>query len=316
MIGDRLLRVNTDRQRRVADPRVQSGPAPRDFGKAVEIRMILANLVRNLIHGFKSRQEPQQQFDVAVVIQTVLRPSLERAVESVYAQDFPGRIQILVGIDKRLGDPRLIEKLQRRCPPNMHLTVVDPGYSTSVRHGSIYSNQFGGALRAVLTYLANSRYVAYLDDDDWFAPDHLATLRNAIEGVDWAFSYRWYVNPFDSLPICVDTWENMGPGKGIFSERFGGFVCPSTLMLDKVKTHFVLPNWCIAMGPAGDGEDRVLLAALLRSNLTWRCTGAATVFYVIKPEDGMHPDRERFIASTGYDLAKLRRDERHAFARV
>ncbi len=279
--------------------------------------MILANLIRSMIGSARSPVNPAQQlFDVAVVVQTVLRPSLEKAIHSIYSQDFPGRVQILVGVDKRLGDPRLLEKLRRQCPPNMHLTILDPGYSTSVRHGSLYSNHFGGGLRTILSYLANSRYIAYLDDDDWFAPEHLRKLREAIDGVSWAFSYRWYANPFDSQPICVDAWENLGPEKGVFAERFGGFVCPSTLMLDRLQTHFLLPNWCLAMSEQGDGEDRVLFAALRQSNLPWRCSEAATAYCMIKPEDGMHPLREQFIATTGYDLSKLRRPGEHAFPRI
>src|SRR5690606_9284128 len=42
-------------------------------------------------------------YDCAVVIPTILRPVLARAVRSVYAQDFPGSVQVLVGIDVATG---------------------------------------------------------------------------------------------------------------------------------------------------------------------------------------------------------------------
>ena len=38
-------------------------------------------------------------YAVAVIIPTTLRPELCRAVRSVFAQDFPGSVQILIGID-------------------------------------------------------------------------------------------------------------------------------------------------------------------------------------------------------------------------
>jgi hypothetical protein len=38
----------------------------------------------------------QTPFDVAVVIPTVLRPTLLRAVRSIFRQDLKGRIQILI----------------------------------------------------------------------------------------------------------------------------------------------------------------------------------------------------------------------------
>ena len=101
----------------------------------------------------------------------------ELCVESaVIAQELPGRIQILVGVDKALGDPATLATLAGECPEHMALTVLDLGYSTSSRHGGLYANHYSGALRTLLGYAANSRYVAYLDDDDWWGRGHLAAL--------------------------------------------------------------------------------------------------------------------------------------------
>ena len=38
----------------------------------------------------------QEPMDAAVVITTTNRPSLTRALDSVYAQDIPGRVHVLV----------------------------------------------------------------------------------------------------------------------------------------------------------------------------------------------------------------------------
>ena len=70
---------------------------------------------------------PDGPYDVAVVIPTVLRPTLARAVQSVYAQRFPGTIQILVGVDTRLGDPAILDSLATAAPANCVLSVFDPG---------------------------------------------------------------------------------------------------------------------------------------------------------------------------------------------
>ncbi|MDQ2801780.1 MAG: hypothetical protein M3Y41_03475 [Pseudomonadota bacterium] len=104
--------------------------------------------------------------------------------------------------------------------------------------------------------LGNSRHVAYLDDDNWFGPDHLATLLQTIAGVDWAFCRRWMVDGRTDEPICVDEWESVGPGEGVFNQRFGGFVDPNCLMIDKVRCHDVLPAWAISNFLNGTGEDR------------------------------------------------------------
>jgi hypothetical protein len=219
----------------------------------------------------------QQPFEAAVVIQTTLRPTLAQAVRSVFAQQGVGRIQILIGVDVRQGDPGLPAALRGECPGHVALTVLDPGYSTSQRHGSFYPNFYGGALRTVLSYLANSRFVAYLDDDNWYAPDHLSTLLQAIQGKAWAFSLRTLIDKKRDEIICEDRWESLGPGRGVYAETFGGFVDTNCLMLDKIACHGVLPAWCLARFPNGVGEDRVVFDHL--KTKPFGASGRFSVFY-------------------------------------
>jgi len=253
----------------------------------------------------KRRAALQPPFDVAVVIPTVLRPELARALRSVFIQDFAGRVQILVGVDQPQGDAALIEDLAPECPDRMQLTVLDPGYSTSVRHGGLYPNRFGGALRTVLTYLANSRRVAYLDDDNWWAPDHLSSLVAALEGVDWAYSERHFVEAATGEPICIDQWESVGPDAGLFQEKFGGFVDPSSLMIDKIACHDLAPLWSLAAFADGTGEDRLVFKTL-KDQHRGRPTGRATSYYVIRPDDPMHPARLHMMRAAGITLPSER----------
>jgi hypothetical protein len=232
----------------------------------------------------------QTPFEVAVVIGTMLRPSLERAVRSVFAQDLKARIQIVIGIDHRRGGADCLESLARDCPAHMCLTIIDLGYSTARRNGGLYPNDFGGALRTLLSYAANSKYLAYLDDDDWWARGHLSTLRAAIAGKVWAFSYRWMVDQATGWPICRDEWDSVGPGRGINQERFGGFVSPSNLMLDKEACHFVLPYWSLAP------DDRQVFE-VLRKQHAWAASGHYTCYYEMRPDVQTHPHHAREFAA-------------------
>lgn len=227
-----------------------------------------------------ARQAPA---DVAVVIPTVLRPTLLRAARSVFQQDFAGRIHLLIGLDAAAGMPGdhgLLDRLRAECPDHVMMTVLDLGYSTSARHGGIYPNAFGGALRSVLSLAANSRRIAYLDDNDWYAPMHLSLLAEAIHGKDWAFSRRWLVDPHTSWPICQDEWDSVGPGAGINQTVFGGFAQPSTLMLDALACTGVMPLWAQAATPNGEGEDRLVFAALLGRH-PWGEVPHATCFCML-----------------------------------
>ncbi len=61
-----------------------------------------------LFQNFGSKRSIQQPFDVAVVMPTIVRPTLGRALASILNQNFAGRIQVLIGVDKRLTPPRTV----------------------------------------------------------------------------------------------------------------------------------------------------------------------------------------------------------------
>lgn len=233
----------------------------------------------------------QRPFDVAVIMPSILRPSLGRALDSIFAQDFPGRVQVLVGIDIPSGDPAMIEACCRRRPPNVAVQLLYPGYSTAGRHGGLYPAADGGALRCLLGYLANSRYLVYLDDDNWWAADHLRLVTEAVQGHDWAFGYRWFTHPETGRTICLDNWESVGPGRGVFA-RSGGWVDPNCLILDKIACDPILRWWTIPMPGDGRGmaADRHVFHHLSR-RYRWRSTDRASVYYQLSPADGLHSRR-------------------------
>ena len=246
--------------------------------------------------SFHYSQRLQQPFDAAVVIPTTCRPSLARAVRSVFSQTGLARIHVLIGVDVARGDPAVIDEILAERPPHHAVTVLDLGYSTSVRHGGLYLSQDGGALRAMLTFAANSRYVAYLDDDNWIHESHLARLRAAIEGRDWAYTLRWYVDPETMEPLAIDRWESVGPDKGVFAAKFGGFVDPNCLMLDKLKCVEAIACWTIPMSAdvRGRTADRTVFDRLRRSRAIG-CTDTPTSYYLLNPGDPNSVERLEWL---------------------
>ncbi len=220
----------------------------------------------------------QTPFDVAVIMPTVLQPSLLQAVRSVFSQDLQGRIQLLLGIDRRVGPLEILDQIRSECPKHMAITICDPGYSTARRNGGLYNATGGGSLRTVMSHLANSPLLAYLDDDNWWAEEHLSTLAQAIKGVGWAWSYRWMVDTKDDRVIAVDKWDSVGPGRGFFRLRTGGFVDTNCLMIDRRRADDVLWLWSHGMLWRGAGSDRHVFLGLVERE-PWRCTGKATVYY-------------------------------------
>ena len=139
-------------------------------------------------------------------------------------------------------------------------------------------------MRTVLSYMANSRAVAYLDDDNWFHPDHLRTLLAALRGHDYSYSLRWFVDRDTAETLCVDRWESVGPDDGAFQDRFGGFIDPNCLMIDKLCCEAVLRWWChpLPYEPRAMSEDR-LVFKYLRNHYRGRGTKQVTSYLHDQP---------------------------------
>lgn len=242
----------------------------------------------------------QTPFDFAVVMPTILRSSITDAIDSILAQDFDGTVQVLVGIDSSVGNPDVIAHACRDMPAGFSVMVLDPGYSTSIRHGGLHPSRDGGSLRTVLTYLANSRRVAYLDDDNWWAPDHLSAMSAALEHADWAWARRWFVHPGSRQPICEDTWESVGPTPS------GGWADPNTIAIDKLRCEAILRWWSLPLRNsrlAMDADRRIF--EILSTEFFGAPTNKASVFYVINESDDAFAERlgwigvDRYAASGG-----------------
>lgn len=222
-------------------------------------------------------------FDVAVVIPTIVRPSLLEALRSIYSQSYSGTVQILVGIDKLLGDEKILDQLEEGLPENMTLTLFDPEYSTSSRHGGVHTARDGGSLRTMLSFLAHSQYVAYLDDDNLWHKNHLHYLMKAIEGKEWAFSLRWLVDEDTNRKITIDKWHSVGPDKGIMKGTAGGFADPNTLLIDKIACLDLLYLWSVEIEGKKQlaGADRRFFNALSKFK-SFASSNRATVYYKMR----------------------------------
>jgi hypothetical protein len=240
-------------------------------------------------------RDAQEPSDVAVVMVTLARACIARAFESIYRQDLAGTIQIVVGVDK-LSEPiePLLEALRAR-PRNVSAVVIDPGYSTSQRHGGVHRAFDGGAMRSILSLLANSRRITYLDDDNEWLPNHLSSLATALEGFDWAYSLRTFVDARNGRDICPDIWDAVGPGKGNKRDTLGGFADTNCLMIDKTRAEDALALWAMPLPQSNLWADRHVFLQLRRfHSVAW--TGLSTVRYTIRPTFYLWPQIRAHLA--------------------
>jgi len=115
---------------------------------------------------------------VSVIVPTIDRPQmLEVALRSILAQTFQD-FEIVVVNDGGRPVAELIARLGGTHPPRHPIRYVE----NAQRRG--HSGARNAGLRA-----ARGRYIAYLDDDDTFHPEHLATLMDALADGRHAVAY-------------------------------------------------------------------------------------------------------------------------------
>ena len=230
---------------------------------------------------------PQTPADVAVVIPTLLRPDIADALRSIYEQDFRGRIQVVIGTDVAQGDRAVLEAALEARPPHVSAVFLNLPYSTSVRHGGVHLALDGGALRALLSFIANSRYVTYLDDDNLMLRSHLRLLHQAVQDQAWSYSQRMLVDEATGEDLAVDRWDSVGPNRGRMAEQ-GGFVDTNVLMIDKVRVGKALGRWAEPLFPAqkpGLTADRHFFQAIAAA--PHRRVEEATIRYKVRPTNIM-----------------------------
>ena len=254
--------------------------------------------------GPRGSEFMQKPFDCAVLMRTIMRPTLIPAIESVYAQDFKGRIQIVIGVDRRTGKVEGLDRLlSEKCPPNIGITVLDPGYSTSKRNGGLYSSRFGGSLLTALAYLANAPRVMCLDDDNRMCPDHVRLLMDAIGGQALGFLAALVHQSCDRRTYL------RGP-LGIGRSR----AWRVRQQIRRLRRHEFMDRrqgkapQCVSCPGAGAvqgwrrGRSSFFRGAKKHPHGE---TGKATSEYAISPGDQNFALRLRWFAEVGYDVAKI-----------
>jgi glycosyltransferase involved in cell wall biosynthesis len=173
---------------------------------------------------------------VTVVIPTTGADTLFDAVGSVLEQTYD--TNCLVVIDGPEFEDRTYHVTQ---PYDDH-----PRLKFMVLPENVGANGFyGHRVYAAIGHLLNTDYVCFLDQDNWFDPEHVSSLIDTIErkALDWAYSYRKIVDKQGQL-ICEDKCESLG--------KITHFVDTNCYMLSRQVAVNVGHVW-----NGGWGRDRV-----------------------------------------------------------
>jgi Glycosyl transferase family 2/Tetratricopeptide repeat len=173
-----------------------------DFDRAIDIRLNHQAAHENLCALLAKRHDPTPRYSVTVITPSIGSRHLRRAIASVQAQSYPYLDHLVVA-----DGPEYREQVRACLPaePRHQLHFLALPYNVGA-DGFLGHRVYGSA-----AFLANSRYVAFLDEDNWFEPDHVASLMAKItaEGLVWAYALRKIVDA-DGRYICNDDCESLG----------------------------------------------------------------------------------------------------------
>lgn len=133
-----------------------------------------------------------------VIIPTIGNLTVKEAIASVTAQTIEVNSHVFVD-GPRIIDPWLLEEA----------TYITELAECTGKVGE--ENFWGHRSYSASPHLTNSDYVLFLDDDNWYEPNHVESLVELCERNDlhFAFSRRKIVDP-DGKYICDDNCESLG----------------------------------------------------------------------------------------------------------
>lgn len=200
---------------------------------------------------------------VTVITPTTGAPYLRQAIESVKNQTYDN-IQHLVVVD---GQPkgRVIAREYG------HIDLIDLPYPTGL-------DRFNGhRIYGASVYLAKGDLVCFLDEDNYFDPNHIESLVAVMQKPnDWAFSLRKIVDK-DNNYICNDDCESLGKWESCIGDFFVDVGC---FFLPKLLAIQLSPIWYRKAREPGVPEvDRMLTHVLRNNNLKFDTNGEYTLNY-------------------------------------
>ena len=142
---------------------------------------------------------------VTVITPTIASPKLMDAVVSVHNQTY-SKVKHLIVVDG-------YDHYEDFCKINEDFPRTKERFNTlNVLTENTGANGFyGHRIYAAFSHLVNTDYVFFLDDDNWYEPDHVESLVDTLQSqsLDFAYSLR---NIYDENKefVCRDDCESLG----------------------------------------------------------------------------------------------------------
>lgn len=204
---------------------------------------------------------------VMVITPTTGKDTLDKAMESVAKQTVD--TEHLIVFDGREASEKWMLSRKLGSPyPNKRTEML------MLPENVGGNGWYGHRVYAAMPLMVNADYILFLDEDNWFEPNHVETMINKIKSKDlmWAYSLRRICNERGEY-VTDDDCESLGRYPTYYDHTLN-FVdtncyCFKREYLVNVAHHFY-GQW---------GADRQFYKAVSKQLPSFGCTGQATVNY-------------------------------------
>ena len=200
---------------------------------------------------------------IMVITPTTGKDTLEQAVNSVVNQTVKTEMLLVAdGIEA--------EEATHKIPWKGYRSIQTMTLPENVGGNGWY----GHRVYAAMPLMVNADYILFLDEDNWFEPNHVETMINKIKSKDlmWAYSLRKIYDERGQY-VCDDDCEALGRYP-TFYDHTVNFVDTNCYCFKREYlvsiAHSFYGQW---------GADRPFYKAAATNLPSFGCTGEATVNY-------------------------------------
>ena len=162
------------------------------------------------------------KYKVTIITPTTGDKNLYKAMQSVANQTVPCKHLVVIDGDK------FIATAKKQIAFFSNVSVIELPENTGVWNGRLW---YGHRIYSGVSFLINTDYVAFLDEDNYFDPFFVETMLNALEsGKDkWVATCRRHIINEAGDYMGIDDFESIGKNK------FGYYLNDTSTYMFKTK---------------------------------------------------------------------------------
>ena len=215
---------------------------------------------------------------VTVITPSIGSEKLKDALRSIQSQTYDNITHLIVADGLEEYQDQVLDVIQKTYTvrPNKNVVLVSSPENTG---GNGF---YGHRIYAGYPHLINSDYIFFLDEDNWYEPDHVASLVEVLDrGNDFAYSFRKIFNP-DKSYVADDNCEALGKWPIYFTHKDPQYLIDTSSFAFKRE---FLQKTC-HLWHSGWGGDRRYFYSVLAGNPKWDTNYKHTLCYRLDGNPG------------------------------